>query len=209
MTTPVFPSLPGLGWSVTKVPRFATRTQRSVSGRALYLNDQPVPIWEFTLTYQILRDENDVRGGAGPGSGYNELRTLMGFFLNQQGAFQPFLFQDPTDDSVTGQGLGTGDGGTTVFQLVRTMGGFNEPMLAPNTVNAIYFNGIVQSPSGYTVNAANGQVTFGSPPPSGQIVTADFTYYFRCHFSDDTAEFENFMYQLWGLKQVKLTSVLN
>jgi len=36
----------------------------------------------------------------------------------------------------------------------------------------------------------------------------DFTYYFRVRLADDTAEFENLMYQLWSVKQIKLQSVL-
>ena len=47
-----------------------------------------------------------------------------------------------------------------------------------------------------------------SAPGSGVVITADFTYYFLVRFAEDTAEFENFMYQLWSLKQVKLQSVL-
>ena len=211
--TATFPTLPGLSWSVTKQPRFATRIQRAVSGRELRALDQPNPIWTWTLTYSLLRDEWDVRGGAGPGSGYDELRTLIGFFLGQQGAFVPFLFSDPSDNSVSGQVLGTGDGSTAAFQLVRTMGatlpggGFAEPITAPDTIADIYFNGVRQSPGSYSVNSDTGLVTFITPPPAGQSVTADFTYYFLVRFADDSAEFENFMYQLWQLKQIKLQSV--
>ena len=211
--TATFPTLPGLGWSVSKAPRFATRIQRAVSGRELRVVDQPNPIWTWTLTYSMLRDQNDTRAPTGPGTGYDELRTLAGFFLQQQGAFQPFLFDDPTDDTVSGQPIGTGDGSTTVFQLVRFMGvllpgsGFAEPVTAPNTVSTIYFDGVRQSASGYSVDPTTGLVTFSSPPPAGQLVTADFTYFFRVRFADDTAEFENFLYQLWALKQVKLQSV--
>jgi uncharacterized protein (TIGR02217 family) len=205
----IFPSLPGLAWSVTKQPRFATRIQRAVSGRELRALDQPNPIWTWTLTYSLLRDEWDVRGGTGPGSGYDELRILMGFFLEQQGAYAAFLFEDPSDNSLTGQVLGTGDGSTAAFQLVRAMGetlpggGFAEPVTAPN----VYLNGVRQSPTGYSVDSASGLVTFAVPPPAGQAISSDFTYYFRVRFSDDTAEFENFMYQLWSLRQVKLQSV--
>ena len=211
--TAIFPTLPGLGGSVSKAPRFATRIQRAVSGRELRVLDQPNPIWTWTLTYSMLRDAHDARAANGPGVGYDELRTLMGFFLQQQGAFQPFLFDDPSDDQTFAQAIGTGDGSATVFQLVRTMGaalpagGFAEPITAPNTVSAIYFNGVRQSATGYGVDAATGLVTFSSPPPAGQLVTADFTYYFRVRFADDTADFENFLYQLWALKQVKLQSV--
>jgi uncharacterized protein (TIGR02217 family) len=211
--TAIFPTLPGLGWSVGKTPRFATRVQRAVSGRELRVLDQPNPIWSWTLTYTMLRDKNDTRAGSGPGVGYDELRTLMGFFLQQQGAFQPFLYDDPTDDRALAQAIGTGDGGTTVFQLVRTMGaalpggGFAEPVTAPNILSAVYFNGVLQGSGAYGLDPATGLVTFAAPPPAGQLITADFTYYFRVRFADDSADFENFLYQLWALKQVKFQSV--
>jgi uncharacterized protein (TIGR02217 family) len=206
--TAIFPSLSGQGWSVTKSPRFATRIQRAVNGRELRALDQPYPLWNWTLTYPLLRDRNDTRAFSGSGIGYDEFRTLAGFFLQQQGALQPFLFDDPTDDSVTAQWLGVGDSSRTMFQLVRTMGGFAEPITAPNTVAAVYFDGILQPASNYTVDAATGLVAFTGPPPSGQSVTADFTYWFRVRFADDTAEFENFMIQLWQARQIKLQSVL-
>lgn len=205
--TAIFPTLPGLGWSVIKAPRFATRIQRAVSGRELRALDQPNPLWTWTLTYSMLRDENDTRAASGPGVGYDELRTLMGFFLQQQGAFQPFLFDDPGDDQTSAQAIGTGDGSTTVFQLVRSMNGFAEPITAPNAVSSIYFNGIRQISSSYGVDPNTGLVTFLAPPPAGQLVAADFTYFFRVRFSDDTVDFENFLYQLWALKQVNLQSV--
>ena len=135
------------------------------------------------------------------------MRTLAGFFLQQRGALQPFLFDDPTDNAVIAQPIGAGDSSRTVFQLLRTMGSFAEPVTAPNAVSAIYFDGVLQPTADYTVDAATGLVTFAAPPPAGQIVTADFTYYFRVRFSDNTAEFENFMIQLWQTRQIKLQSV--
>lgn len=203
--TVIFPTLPGLAWSVTKAPRFATRIQKAVSGRELRVLDQPNPIWLWTLTYDVLRDPHDTRG-SGLAAGFDELRTLMGFFLQQQGAFQPFLFDDPTDDTVTGQTIGTGNSSATQFQLVRTMNSFAEPVTAPNIVSAIYFNGVRQSAAGYAADPNTGLVAFTTPPPSGQAITADFTYWFRVRFAEDTAEFENFMLQLWRLKQIKLQS---
>jgi uncharacterized protein (TIGR02217 family) len=206
--TAIFPVLPGLGWSVTKTPRFAGRIQHAVSGREVRVLDQPYPIWTWTLTYALLRDKWDTRGAGGLGAGHDELRTIAGFFLARQGTFQTFLFDDPTDNTVAAQVIGTGNSITTTFQLVRGMGGFAEPMTAPNAVSAIRFNGVHQDPAGYTVDGETGRVTFTAAPPSGQIITADFTYRFRVRFADDSAEFENFMYQLWQLKQIKLQSVL-
>jgi uncharacterized protein (TIGR02217 family) len=201
----IFPALPGLAWSVTKSPTFQTRIQRAVSGRELRALDYPFPLWQFTLVFDLLRDK--------PAAGYDELRTLMGFYMLCQGAFGTFLFADPSDDSVTGQQIGTGDATTTVFQLQRTMGaalpggGFPEPIVAPNVVEAIYLDGIVQNPAGYSVDPNTGLVTFSTAPRGGLIIAVDYSYYFRCRFIDDSYAFENFMYQLWQLKKLTFISV--
>ncbi len=203
----IFPALPGLAWSVTKSPTFQTRIQRAVSGRELRALDYPYPLWQFTLVFDFLRDN--------PGAGFDELRTLMGFFMLCQGAFGTFLFQDPSDDRVSGQQIGTGDTLRTVFQLQRTMGktlpggGFLEPIVAPNVVNAVYFNGIVQDPAGYSVDSMTGLVTFNIAPGSGLIITADYSYFFRCRFIDDSYAFENFMFRLWQLKKLTFISVVS
>jgi uncharacterized protein (TIGR02217 family) len=201
----IFPALPGLAWSVTKAPIFQTRIQRAASGRELRALDYPFPLWQFTLVFAFLRDN--------PNAGFDELRTLMGFYLSCQGAFGSFLFQDPSDYQVTGQYIAEGDSSTSVFQLQRTMGtslpsgGFAEPTVAPNTVDAIYFDGITQDAAGYSVDPSTGLVTFATPPGTGLVITADFSYWFRCRFVDDSYDFENFMYRLWQLKKLTLISV--
>ena len=201
----IFPTLPGLAWSVTKTPTFQTRIQRAASGRELRALDYPFPLWLFTLAFEFLRDN--------AAAGFDELRTLMGFYLMCQGAYGSFLFEDPTDREAAGQILGVGNASATVFQLQRAMGtalpggGFFEPIAAPELVTAVYFNGVTQSPAGYSADPETGLVTFGSPPPDGQIITADFSYFFRCRFVDDRYDFENFMDRLWQLKKLTFISV--
>jgi uncharacterized protein (TIGR02217 family) len=201
----VFPSLPGLAWSVTKAPTFQTRIQRAVSGRELRALDYPYPLWQFTLVFDLLRDN--------PAAGYDELRALMGFFMLCQGAYGTFLFEDPSDHRVSGQQIGLGNASTAVFQLQRAMGatlpggGFLEPILAPNIVSAVYIDGIMQAPETYSVDPNTGLVTFSTAPGSGLIITANYSYYFRCRFTDDSYAFENFMFQLWQLKKLTFISV--
>jgi len=129
------------------------------------------------------------------------------------GRLGAFLFQDPSDWKVAAQTIGTGDASTTVFQLQRAMGatlsggGILEPITAPNVVSAVYLNGITQDPASYSVDPATGLVTFATAPGSGLSVTADFTYYFRCRFTEDKYDFENFMFRLWQLKKLTFISV--
>lgn len=132
MTTPVFPVLPGQGWSVHKNPAFATIVAPHVSGRevrdALYVN----PIWEFETSF----DGMDSSSSSYPGLGAQSLQSLMGLFLQCQGQFGTFLYYDPTDYSVSGQVFGTGNGSTTSFQLLRTLGGFGEWVTQPLAASA-------------------------------------------------------------------------
>jgi uncharacterized protein (TIGR02217 family) len=199
----VLPALLGQGWSVTRTPTFQTRIQRTVSGRELRALDYPYPLWQFSLVYDVLRD-------AAPPQA--DLRTLMGFVMACQGAFATFLYDDPTDDQATGAALGTGDSATIVFQLQRFFGpaggiGFTEPITAPNTVGAVYLNGVIQPRANWSVDPATGLVTFTAPPSAGRTVTADFSFYFRCRFMSDAYSFENFMYRLWSLKKLDFISV--
>jgi uncharacterized protein (TIGR02217 family) len=219
---PVFPSLPGQGWPVMRAPRFATRTQRAISGRQLRVIDQLYPIWTWTLSFGLLRDAHDLRTGAniGLGIGYDELRALAGFFLAMQGAFGVFLFDEPSDDNVTDQALGIGNNTQTAFGFGRTFGGsgFFEPLLAVRTTSAplsVYIDGVLQSPSAYSCSSqfgwtgdASDTVTFASAPAALSVVSASFSYYFPVHFVDDNMDLENFVLQLWQAKQVKFESVL-
>ena len=214
MTTPIFPSLPGLGWSVTKTPRFASRVQKAVAGRELIILDQPYPKWDFTLTFPFLRDGNDVRQSGGLGVGFNELRQLMGLFAAMPGQAGRFLFQDPSDDTVVGTvsptgTMNAGDGVTTQFQLYRQLlagtGQLVEPVIGQPTVTHAYVNGV--DPGGWTVSTT-GTLTWGSAPALGAVLTWSGSFYFLCRFSADSMDFENFMFQLWSAKEVKFESVL-
>lgn len=66
--------------------------------------------------------------------------------------------------------------------------------------NPLYFlNG-----ASTAATVANGLVTFASAPGSGVSVTADFAYYWRCRFDDDSLEFSLDMHGMNSLKKVVL-----
>lgn len=212
MVLPSGVTLRGLGWSVDKAPTMQTRIQRAVSGRELRAMDYPFPLWQFSLTFNFLRDQWDSRG-SGFGAGFDEARTLYAFYLACYGAFGTFLFDDPTDNARLGQAIGAGDGVTTQFQLSAQYGAgptFADQVRAVQSLSTIYFNGVAQSPSIYSCATglnSTGVVTFTSPPSPGVAITADFAFYFRCRFIDDSYTFKNFMLQLFSLKQLNFISV--
>lgn len=203
MSNAVFPSLIGLGWSVFRTSMWSTLRQQSASGKRMALGLWSSPIYQWDLSFDVLRS------GLIMGVTYTEQQQVLGFYNARQGRLDTFLYTDADDNSVTGQALGTGNGVTTIFQLLRTLGGFVEPVNAPNAVTAVYLNGVLQSGGAWSVDAATGLLTFVAAPGGGVSITADFTYYFRCefaasssggssaNFTGDTMSFEKFMDKLW------------
>ncbi len=200
-TPPLFPALPGQGWSVRKKPTFATIVASHVSGRevrdALYVD----PLWQFELTFDGLASD----AASYPGLGAESLQALMGLFLQCQGQWGTFLYVDPSDNFVSGQALGVGDGATTSFPLARALGGFLEPVGWTTSVSLVTVAGAAQS-SGWTLTAPNSLV-FATAPASGAAIAASFAYAFVCRFDDDAAEFEQAMQNLWRLDSLKFRSV--
>lgn len=204
MSSQIFPALSGLGWSVKRTPQWKTRVQQAISGKETRVADWSYPRWQWSLTYDFLRQ------GTVNGVTAAEFAQLAGFFNGRQGSFDSFLYTDADDNAATGQLLGRGDGSTTAFQLLRAFGGFIEPILAPGMVSAVYLDGVSQ-PSGWSVSswgsAAPGMVTFAAAPAPGVAVSADFSFYFPCRFANDSLDFEKFMAALYAAKKVAFLSI--
>lgn len=198
---------PGQGWSVHKRPTFSTRVASHVSGRETRTPFYSYPIYEFEVTIDGL----DALGNF-PGLGVDSLQSLFGFYLQCQGQFGTFLYIDPTDSYVVGQTIATGDGATTAFTMVRTFGGFTEPVgwVLTSPPPVIYDNGTPVSSNAYTLAApsgANNVLTFATPPISGHVITANFSFAYQCRFLDDQNDFEEFMQGLWSVQSLKFRSV--
>lgn len=194
MSNAVFPTLPGLLWNTGKYPIFKTQVQEAISGRELRSAFQAYPMWSFNLSYESLRGD----------AVNNELKTLMSFFLARRGSWDSFLYSDPDFNSVTNYQFGLGDGSTTQFQLLREINGggsaFVEPVQNVNAITNIKKATVaLTNPTDYTIDS-NGLVTFVTAPAVAASLTWTGTYYYRCRFLIDTAQFDQFMKQLWELK---------
>jgi hypothetical protein len=209
-TPPIYPTLLGLGYSVIKRPVFYNGRQKSGSGWNIRVGYADAPTWEWDLNY----DQNN-GGFLRDNVGTPELKQLMGFYLAMNGDLTPFLFVDPDDNFVTSQFIGTTDGATTQFTLIRSYGSGHvgvEPIGYWNdgaTFN-VYLDGVLQDGSTYSVNQSvpvSQQLTFVSAPTTGKTLTVDMSYFFYVHFKDQSNDFEKFMNLLWSQSKITLESL--
>ena len=110
--------------------------------------------------------------------------------------------------------FGTGDGITTTFPLWRStaaLGGgvvtLVEQIQNVTALSGVYVGGVLLSPSLYTQSNFPAVVTFTTPPALGATLAWEGSYNYLVQFSEDTQDFEEFSYQLWSLKSLKLESV--
>ncbi len=200
MSQAVFPSMPGLKWGSVKTPMWSTKIQRTASGRELRAAYYSAPLYKISLSYEVLRSGDPA-----------ELQAMVGFFNARKGSFDSFLYTDPEDHTVVNQGFGIAAAGQTRYQLVRTYGGFVEPVLAPQLTGvgavSIAVNGVAQTVGTHYTLGVDGLVTFVAPPLAGQVLSWSGEFYYRVRFAQDSVDFERFLYQLWSLKKVELQTI--
>ena len=196
MSNAVFPTLPGLAWGVKKTPVWSTNTIKSANGRELRAAYYRYPLWRFTLSFEVLRTRSAV----------NELERLAGFFNARRGSFESFLYEDPTDNSVSVQSIGFVQQGRQRYPLIRSFGGFVEPVAAVRGDVLITVGGVPKE-KGRDYVIDGGDVVFQTPLTAGQKIEWSGGFYFRVRFAADTADFENFIGHLWKAKKIELVSV--
>ncbi|QOG51686.1 DUF2460 domain-containing protein [Neisseria gonorrhoeae] len=197
MGNAVFPAFPGLKWGRKKTAVWSTGTQKSASGREFRTAYYTYPQWRFSLSFEVLRTKASV----------NELEKLAGFFNARKGSFESFLYEDPADNAVTDQPVGNTVQGVARYQLVRSMGGFIEPVSAVKERPAVKVGGTALAYGrDYTVTD-KGVLVFNTPQPPGRPITWTGGFYFRVRFTSDTVDFENVLGSLWAAKKIEFTSV--
>jgi uncharacterized protein (TIGR02217 family) len=194
MSNNFFPALPGIAWDNVRTPVWQTRRQQSVSGKVTTMADWASPLYKWQLTFDFLRSNPT----------YGEMQTLMAFYNQLQGGYDTFLYIDPDDNAVTNEQINTGDGATTTFRLIRAFGGYVDPVWSAN-MGVVRVGGTARSD--VSISADLSSIIFATPPAAGAAIVASFTCAWRCRFSDDTIDFNNFMSQLYEVKQLNFESI--
>jgi uncharacterized protein (TIGR02217 family) len=177
MTFPVFPDVI-TAYENQKKPEYETSVFIAKSGRESRIGFRVFPRYTFKLPLvQMIEDRDE-----------QMLTLMLGFFLQMRGQLNAFLYRDPNDNTVTNEPIGTGDGTTKAFQLVRDYGGFPEPVENLNGVPLLTIDEVLQADTDYTVSAA-GLVTFDTAPVADSVISWTGSYYYRCRFTEDSKDF--------------------
>ena len=203
MTLPIFPSLPGLTWPLTRSTIAGSNLVfKASSGAVAAAQLWSAPLYEWELSYEGLDSL-----GRHPGLIAHSKQLLESFFLTVGGRASPFLYVDPSDTQAQGSVLGTGDGATVVFTGRRTIGTYASTVDAILNVAAVYLNGVAQDSSTWALSAPNGvdvnAITLTTAPAAGVVVTADFWYAFKVRFVADDFAFKQLTPSLWQCEGVK------
>lgn len=194
MTIPTFPTLAGVSWPVVRTRMSKTMVQESVSGK-----ETRVQIWAYPKYKWALSFESLPIASTSP-----DFQTLMGFLNSVAGQGQPFYYTDPNDSVATAQPMGDGDGTTTSFQLVRSLGGFTEPVQVPLTITSVTVAGTPTT--AYTLGTA-GQITFATAPASGAALEWTGTYQWLCRLAADEHAFTQQMSTYFSADKIEFQNI--
>ena len=133
-----------------------------------------------------------------------QVASLIAFFRARKGRAYGFRFKDWTDYRAVGEAIGTGDGTTTTFQLVKHYARAASPRRGRSPSRSPARSRSISTASHRRPAGAwtrrPGIVTFTSAPGSGVVITADFEFDVPARFDTDQMEITIETYELgrWG-----------
>lgn len=150
----------------------------------------------------------------------DDLHRVIEFFEERNGMLHGFRWKDradwksckPTEKvSFDDQGIGTGDGSTTTFQLKKIYGStinpytrdIKKPVLGTVRVGV---NGVEQT-SGWSVNTTTGIITFDSAPTNTHPVTAGFEFDVPVRFGTDYLEIDYSNFDAGGIADIPIMEI--
>jgi uncharacterized protein (TIGR02217 family) len=191
-----------IGAEASVAPAFSTNVVTSASGNE-YRN----------VNWQQAR----LRFDAGPGVRSDaDIETLLAFFRARRGAAIGFRFRDPYDFSSNGmagsptasdQQIGTGDGATIRFSLVKNYSGGEERRITRPAAGSVRVAvGGAEQVSGWTIEDA-GKIVFDVAPSVGAVVTAGFLFDVPVRFAEDHLDVNRATFQAGEAPSVPLIEI--
>lgn len=155
---------------------------------------------------------------------FNALSQVVAFFEERRGRLHGFRWRDRLDHSsaapdaaiaATDQVIGTGDGTTATFNLVKTYGSLYSPYQrpiakpVPGSVRVAVAGIEVPEGMAFSVDDTTGGVTFlaGHIPGSGQAVTAGFLFDVPVRFDTDYLEVDLSAFAAGAIPKIPLVEI--
>lgn len=198
----------GFQYASSAGPGFQTIVQQSGSGHETRIQRQSQALHRLSLLKQLQTPA--------------EAKALKSFALERRGSLHSFKVRDFSDYTSNPDGetaatnldqiIGTGDGTTTTFQLVKRYGylGPNEYTrtitLPESGTVAVAVDGV----STATTPASDGRIVFAAAPANGTLITAGFRFYVPVRFSlefEKWARMQADAYQVWSLASLDVQEV--
>jgi uncharacterized protein (TIGR02217 family) len=198
----------GFQYASSAGPGFATIVQQSGSGHETRIQRQSQALHRLSLIKQLQTPA--------------EAKALKSFALERRGSLHSFKVRDFSDYTSNADGetaasnldqvIGTGDGTTTNFQLVKRYGylGTNEYTRTITLPESGTVTVAVDGVPTATNPASDGRIVFSAAPANGAIITAGFRFYVPVRF---TLEFERWArlqadeFQVWSLANLDVQEV--
>ena len=150
----------------------------------------------------------------------DDLAAVVAFFEARNGRLHGFRFKDWADyksclpsqiSAPTDQAVGTGDGATVDFQLVKSYasGGVSwvRKITKPVTGTVRIAVGGIEAASGWTVDTTTGIVTFDAAPGAGAVITAGFQFDVPVRFDTDELSVTLDIERLGSIESIPLIEV--
>ena len=152
-----------------------------------------------------------------------EAMALKTFALARRGSLHSFRIKDELDNTTAAdgtsaptsldQGLGTGDGTTTTFQLVKVYDS-SGPAPYTRTITLPVSGSIVVAVAGTPTTSfteSNGVITLNAAPTLGQVVTAGCRFEVPVRFAkgiDEWARLQADAFSVWSMPDLECIEVL-
>jgi uncharacterized protein (TIGR02217 family) len=152
------------------------------------------------------------------------LSAVVAFFEERRGMLYGFRWRDRLDQTSAAPGsaiapldqvIGTGDGTTATFQLVKTYGTVYAPYLrviakpVPDTARVAVTGAEVAAGTAFTCDTTTGIVTFlsGHVPAPGAAVTAGFQFDVPVRFDTDYLEVDLSAFTAGAIPKIPLVEI--
>ena len=197
MSDLLFPMFRGLQYPIGKTPHWNTIVQESISGVKKFLQCYTYPYYTFNLSFSYLSDD-DLK--------HDDIHTLMGFYNQIGGAGKDFLWADPLfeDNRCIKQTFGISNGLQRKYHLIHQYGSWYEPIYGIINKPLIYINGVETNAFEWSTS---GEIIFNTAPTATATLAWTGKWFYRCHFQEDEAEFNQIFSGGWELEELVLESI--